>query len=154
MLYLDARPSRTYPTLELRVADVCGDLDDAVLVTALSRALVATEAEREPGAVPPWREDLLRAASWRASRHGLSGRLVDPRRLALVPAREAIGALVDHTRAALDATGDLALVEDQVERLLARGNGATQQRRSYERSGSLVDVVSDAVARTEAGWTA
>lgn len=153
MLYLDARPSRTYPTLELRVADVCGDLEDAVLVTALARALVATEAERAPGTAPSWREELQRAASWRASRYGLSERLVDPRQSALVPAREAITSLLHHTRDALDAAGDLALVEDQVERLLARGNGATQQRRTYERTGRLLDVVADAVDRTEAGWT-
>ena len=48
MLYLDARPSQTYPTLELRVADVCSDLEDAVLVTALARGQVATEAGRSP----------------------------------------------------------------------------------------------------------
>jgi carboxylate-amine ligase len=154
MLYLDARPSRSFPTLELRVADVCGDVEDAVLVTALCRALVATEADHAADGGPPeWRDDLLRAAGWRASRYGVSERLVDPRRLSLVPAREAIGALLDHTRHALDAAGDTALVEDQVERLLARGNGATQQRRTFERTGNLADVVSDAVVRTEASWS-
>ncbi len=153
MLYLDARPSRSYPTLELRVTDVCGDVDDAVLVTALSRALVTTEAGRAGGPPPEWRDDLLRAAGWRASRYGVSDRLVDPLRLSLVPAREAIGSLLDHARDALDAAGDTALVEDQVERLLARGNGATQQRRTFERTGSLADVVFDAVVRTEASWS-
>ena len=152
MLYLDARLSQTFPTLELRVADVCSDLEDAVLVTALARGLVATEAGRAPAPDPEWRDDLLRAAGWRASRYGLSGKLVDPRRLELVPARDAVATLVDHTRAALDGTGDLALVEDQVERLLARGNGATQQRRTFERTGSLAQVVADAVDRTEASW--
>ena len=153
MLYLDARPSQTYPTLELRVADVCSDLEDAVLVTALARGLVATGAGHAPDPDPEWRDDLLRAATWRASRYGVAGQLVDPLRLALVPARDAVAALVDHTREALDAAGDTALVEDQVERLLARGNGATQQRRSFERTGSLADVVADAVARTEASWS-
>ena len=121
-------------------------------VNALSPGLVATDADRTTGTRPEWRDDLLRAAAWRASRHGLSGRLVDPGTLALVPAREAIGSLLDHTRAALDDVGDAELVEDLVERLLARGNGATQQRRTYERRGSLADVVADAVARTEASW--
>jgi carboxylate-amine ligase len=153
MLYLDARPSRSFPTLELRVADVCGDVEDAVLVAALCRALVATEAERPDGPPRQWRDDLLRAAAWRASRYGLSDRLVDPLRMSLVPAREAIASLLDHTRDALEAAGDAALVEDQVERLLARGNGATQQRRTFERTGSMADVVADAVARTEASWS-
>ena len=152
MLYLDARPSRTYPTLEVRVADVCGDLEDAVLLAALCRGLVETEAGRPAGPVPEWRADLLRAASWRASRHGLASRLVDPRELRLVPARQALATLLDHIRDALDAAGDLSLVEDQVERLLSRGNGATQQRRTYERTGQLADVVTEALGRTEAGW--
>lgn len=151
MLYLDARPSSTYPTLELRVADVCGDLEDAVLVTALARGLVTTAAAGG-GRDPRWRADLLRGAAWRASRHGLSGRLVHPDEMALVPAREAVAALVDHTRDALEAAGDAALVDDGVERLLARGNGATQQRRAFERTGELAEVVAEAVARTEASW--
>ncbi|MER6938419.1 glutamate--cysteine ligase, partial [Nocardioides sp. NPDC000441] len=44
MAYFDARPSRNYPTLEIRVADVCLDPRDAVLVAALARALVETGA--------------------------------------------------------------------------------------------------------------
>jgi len=154
MLYLDARPSRSFPTLEVRVTDVCGDVEDAVLVAALCRALVATEADRDPGPAAGWREELLRAASWRAARYGLSDRLVDPAAQSLVPAREAVTSLVDHTRDALEATGDAGLVEDQVERLLSRGNGATQQRRTFERTGRLVDVVAEAVERTEACWRA
>ncbi len=150
MLYLDARPSSTYPTLELRVADVCGDVDDAVLVTALARALVTTEATYGVGRDPRWRADLLRGAAWRASRHGLAGQLVDPRSMELVPARAALTALVEHTREALEDAGDTDRVDDGVERLLSRGNGATQQRRTFERTGDLAAVVADAVQRTEA----
>ena len=150
MVYFDARLSQDYPTVEIRVADVCADVEDAVLVTALARALVATEADGDR--IHGWRGDLLRAASWRASRFGLADRLVSPTGFCLVPAREAVASLVDHTRPALEAAGDLALAEDQVERLLARGNGAMQQRRAYESSGSLAGVVEDAVRRTEASW--
>ncbi|GIJ28472.1 hypothetical protein Vqi01_36340 [Micromonospora qiuiae] len=37
-----ARLSAKYPTVELRIGDVCPTVDDAVLVAALVRALVAT----------------------------------------------------------------------------------------------------------------
>ena len=41
-IYWDARPSVRYETLEVRVADVCTSLDDAVLLAGLTGALVRT----------------------------------------------------------------------------------------------------------------
>ncbi len=42
MLYFDARLSQRFPTVEIRVADVCLDVETAELVPGLSRALVET----------------------------------------------------------------------------------------------------------------
>lgn len=152
MIYFDARLSRNYPTLEFRIADVCTDPEDAILICALARALVSSVADgADP--LPGWRSDLLRAASWRASRSGLAGPLVDPSTMELAAPRQVISALVDHVRPALDAAGDLALVEDLVERLLARGGGATRQRRVFEKEGELEAVVDDLRRRTEESWT-
>ena len=156
MLYFDARLSANFPTLEVRVADVCTDLDDAVLVAALTRALVTTVAE---GVADPaegsldhdgrWRSEFLRAATWRASRYGLSNRLVHPATMQLTPAREVLAYLVDLLRPALDQGGDLKLIQDLTERLLSRGGGATCQRRVFETEGSLEAVVADLVRRTK-----
>lgn len=44
MVYLDARLSDSYPTVEVRVADVCLDPSDTVVVAGLVRALVDTAA--------------------------------------------------------------------------------------------------------------
>ncbi len=44
MLYFDARLAADYPTVEIRVADACTEVDDAMLVAALCRALVETVA--------------------------------------------------------------------------------------------------------------
>ena len=47
MVYFDARLSEHYPTVEINgVCDVCLYADDAVLIAALARALVETEARR------------------------------------------------------------------------------------------------------------
>ena len=145
MVYLDARLSPRYPTVEVRVADVCTDIEDAVLVTALARALVATAATTD---TPPWRGDLLRAATWRAARDGTAGQLVHPLRRELAPARQVLEAVQQHARDALDEAGDTEHVADLVERVLARGNGAVRQRRTWERSGDLAAVVRDLVDRT------
>jgi carboxylate-amine ligase len=147
MLYYDARLSATYPTVEIRVADTCTDVEDAVLAAALTRALVETLAQRnEPEEVP--RSDLLRAAWWRAARYGLTGDLVHPVRWDLVPAGEALRVLADEVGPALETAGDTALVEDGLARLAIVGTGARRQRQAFERTGDLRSVVADLVART------
>jgi glutamate---cysteine ligase / carboxylate-amine ligase len=153
MVYFDARLSRNFPTLEIRVADVCTEPEDAILFAALGRALVTTAATSSESVRPPgWRSDLLRAASWRASRYGLAAQLVDPATLELAPARDVVESLVRHVRPALEDADDLSLVVDLVERLLARGGGATRQRRAFETEGSLEAVVADLRSRTEESW--
>jgi carboxylate-amine ligase len=146
MLYFDARLSEAYPTVEIRVADTCTDVEDALLVVALVRALVETLAvQGEPAAV---RSDLLRAAGWRASRYGVSGDLVHPLTWDVVPATVALRVLVEHVGPALDRAGDTGRVESGLARLSATGNGARRQRAAYERTGDLRGVVDDLVGRT------
>jgi glutamate---cysteine ligase / carboxylate-amine ligase len=149
MVYFDARLSPDYPTVEIRVCDVCTDPDDAVLLAALGRALVETAARGQAGASKAWRSDLLRAASWRASRYGIAGRLVDPRTMELADAREVVGSLVAQCAPALAEAGDLELVQHLTERLFAQGGGATRQRRTFEETRSLGAVVADLCTRTE-----
>jgi carboxylate-amine ligase len=147
MIYFDARLSARYPTVEVRVADVQPEAADTVMFAALVRALVDTAAEA-PTDLPLRRVELLRGASWRAARSGLSGGLVDLVRGTAVPALEMVERLLAHVRPALLANGDLATVESSVQRLVSRGTGADLQRASHHRRGRLSDVVSDAVERT------
>ncbi|MDQ1744203.1 MAG: glutamate---cysteine ligase / carboxylate-amine ligase, partial [Pseudonocardiales bacterium] len=150
MVYFDARLSARYPTVEIRVADVCTDVRDAVLLAALARALVDTAAERwrsgEPAA--PTSVTLLRAASWRAARSGLSGDLVDPRTGKPVPAWQLVHELVELLGPALRRCGDEQLVAAGLARLRAHGTGADRQRNSFAARASLTDVVADAAVRT------
>ena len=153
MLYFDARLAESYPTVEIRVADVCTDIDDALLVAVVARALVTTAATAPPTSdLPPWRADLLHVASWRAARFGLAADLVHPVEQRLVHPRAVFEAMVQHSRAALEETGDLDFATDAFERLVARGNGATRQRRVHESRGDLRAVVEDLADRTEASW--
>ena len=153
MVYFDVRLSETYPTVEVRVADVCTEVEDAALVAALTRALVTTSAAGT-NASTAWRGDLLRVAAWRASRHGLSGQLVHPETFALAPVRDVLNALVEYVGDSLDDAGDREFVLDAFEHLLARGNGASRQRSVYEATGGdLQAVVKDLSERTAASWT-
>ena len=149
MIYFDARLSARYPTVEIRVADVCCDVDDAVLIAVLCRALVETAAAawRAGEPAPQLRPELLKAATWRAARYGLGGSLFDPLRRATVPAFELLDSLVDRLEPALQLGGDLDLARAGVDRLRHHVSGAAAQREAL-RGGSLHDVVVDAVRRT------
>jgi len=143
MAYYDVRPSRRYPTLEIRVADVCLDPRDAVVVAALCRALVDTAAERWRDGRPP--EDasiaVLRLATWQASRHGIAGELLDPLRHRPRPAREVVDSLVAHVRPALETNGDARRTEEGLDRIFARGTGAARQRQALAEAGGLDQAV-------------
>ncbi|MFF9168059.1 MULTISPECIES: glutamate--cysteine ligase [unclassified Streptomyces] len=152
MVYFDARLSERYPTVEVRVADVCLHADTAVLLAALVRGLVETAARewregREPAAHSV---SLLRLAAWRAARSGLDGDLLHPLTLRPAPAEEIVEALVTHVEEALAGYGDLETVRESCARLLREGNGARIQRALLERTGSLRDVVAECVRHTQA----
>jgi carboxylate-amine ligase len=152
-LYWDVRPSARWPTLEFRLADVCTDLDAAVLHAALARSLVrvlAGRAERgEPFDGP--RPELLRAARWRAARDGLGGELFDPVRGEPVPARDAVGTLVAELADDLRAHGEEDDVAALLDRLWERGTSAARQRATWARTGDPRAVAAEVVRDGAAG---
>ena len=150
MIYFDARLSRRYPTVEIRVADVCIDLEDTLLVAALCRALVETAAAETARGdpVPQMPTSLLRLAVWRAGHDGVGGVLLDPLSGRPRPWIEVMRDLVSHVRDSLEGLGDIERVEVGIDRLARVGSGATAQRRTFSKTGQLVDVVIEAVRRT------
>ena len=150
MVYFDARLSQRYPTLEIRIADVCLRADDAVLIAALARALVETEARRwRQGTAPLHRRgELLRLAAWRASRSGLSDVLLSPLTGLPGQAADIVDTLLGHVSGALAEAGDTAPVRELLAALLARGNGAAFQRNAYQQTQDLPQVVQSAAVAT------
>lgn len=148
MVYFDARLSARYPTVEVRVADVCLDPADAVLLAVLIRGLADTAVAGEPEPAPQPRAEQVRVAAWRAARSGLTGDLVHPLSIRPVPAATAVDALVRHVAPALERTGDLPWVREQVGTLLGRGNGAQQQWAWRHEGADSGEVVRRAVRRT------
>jgi glutamate---cysteine ligase / carboxylate-amine ligase len=150
MVYFDARLSEHYPTLEVRVADVCLHAADAVLVAALVRALVETEARnwRAGQPAPNQRVELLRLAAWRASRSGLDGVLLDPVTFRPQSAANVANSLLDHVYDALSDAGDADAVAELLAAVLERGNGAAFQRGAYHKTRDMRSVVTGAAALT------
>jgi carboxylate-amine ligase len=151
-IYFDARLSATYPTVEIRVPDVCTDPAHAVAVAAIARALVETGArdwaEGKPSPAVP--AEMLRLASWRASRYGIEDDLIFPELNRPRPAEECVIALLEHIGLALTETGDRTVVEGTIREILANGTGASRQRTVMNSAGNFRKVMLDAAKRTTA----
>jgi glutamate---cysteine ligase / carboxylate-amine ligase len=152
-IYWYARLSPTYPTVEIRVGDVCTDLDDTVLVTALVRAAVTTAiTDIHAGfPAPRPRDCVLNGAHWRSARYGLNGDLTDLRLGRARPAWELVDEFFATISPALLESGDLELVLDGLSRLRDRGDGATRQRTIHRATGDVRAVLTALAAWTRAG---
>ena len=86
-LWWDIRPSARFPTLEMRITDVCTRLDDAIAIAAIFRCLLRM-LYRLRRRNQRWRiypRMLVDENRWRAQRYGLDAGLVDFGRGAVVP---------------------------------------------------------------------
>ncbi|WP_127355373.1 carboxylate-amine ligase [Actinacidiphila soli] len=135
-LYWQARLSKRYPTIEIRATDVQLCADDAVMLAGLIRALVDAALRSDRAGEPLLRvqPEMLHAAAWHAARHGLGGHLIAPHGAGM-PAREAVGLLLDHLTPPLTATGDTQQVTAFLQRLLRDGTGAARQRQALHHAG-------------------
>ena len=148
MIYWDMRPSKNFPTIEVRVSDVPATVDETVLYATVVRALVMTALADGPTATArAVSSDDVRLAKWRAARDGLTGNCPDLLSGSMVPTRVAVDRMLAHIGPALDCLGERAAVEDSLNSLFRHGNGAMQQREVFERCGALA-VVEHAAART------
>ena len=72
-LWWDARPSASYPTIELRICDICPRLEDALCIAALYacliRHLLRQDANKSLLTGPP--TELIAENRWLASRYGV-----------------------------------------------------------------------------------
>jgi carboxylate-amine ligase len=147
MVYWFARRSRSYPTVEIRVADVSPTVDGAVLVAALTRGLVA-RALRDVRAelpVPAASDPVLRAAHWRAARDGLDGHGIDVVTGRPVPAWELVERLHSRIEPELRRFGDDREVQALLDGLRTHGTPADRQRAAHARRGNPADVVDELI---------
>lgn len=78
-LWWDIRPSSRYPTLEMRISDVCTRLDDAMTVAALYQCLLGFlyRLRRNNQRWRVYSPGIIEENVWRAQRYGTGGSLVD-----------------------------------------------------------------------------
>jgi glutamate---cysteine ligase / carboxylate-amine ligase len=88
-IWWDIRPSDRYPTLEMRITDVCTRAEDAVAIAALYVSILAHLARNRRNNLA-WREHplfLLNENRWRAMRYGTGAVSISARRVAALGGR-------------------------------------------------------------------
>jgi len=145
-LWWAIRPALRYPTLELRICDVCTRVEDTVAVASLYRCLVS-HMLRHPDAAPRWTpftRRLIDENRWRAKRYGLDAQFLTLDGEPPVACRSVVRALVDEV--AEDAARlhcEPAL--GRIRRLLDEGTSAHVQIKLFERRRAQGDTVTQAM---------
>ncbi|WP_182178108.1 carboxylate-amine ligase [Methylobacterium radiotolerans] len=159
-LWWHVRASVKYPTLELRIADSCARLDDALCIAALFRCFVrrvVRDRRLNAGLTAASRGFVLENL-WRAECDGVRATLIDEARVRAVPVAAAVEALLADIAEDADALGCGAACA-HASRIVAEGTSADRQmavfaaaRRSGARErAALSAVVDHLAAETAAG---
>lgn len=148
-LWWDVRPHHNFGTVEIRMCDMPGHLDDVLSLAALIQCLVkALSDEIDNGA---YQHDchpvLVRQNKWRAARYGVHAQLVDDVSYEVRSVPRIVDALVDRLAAAADELGCTEPLERC--RVMAAGpSWADRQRSLAEKTGGLPAMVREMVSQS------
>ena len=158
-IWWDLRPSARFPTLEMRITDVCPLIEDAIAIAALYQCILRLlyrlrRQNQRWRHYPPF---LIRENRWRAQRYGIEEGMVDFGRGAMVPFSnliEELFELVAEDAAFFGCAPEVA----HARTILQRGTSADRQLKRYAKVKSeggserdaLVAVVDELVAETAA----
>jgi carboxylate-amine ligase len=146
MLWWDIRPSARFPTLEMRIADVCTRLEDAACVAAIFlcvvRMLVRLRSNNQR-----WRayaRMLVDENRWRAQRYGIDEGLVDFGKGRIVAFPDLLEELIDMIR---DDGEELGCLDEvlHAREIVAHGTSAHRQLADYHRTIEAGRTAEDAL---------
>ncbi len=152
------RPSSKFPTVELRIADSCTHIEDALCLAAIFRCLVrcvVRQPELNARIDAMWRH-VIDENRWRAQRFGVDGSFIDIEHTRLVEIPQAVEELLETIR--IDAQElDCVREVEHARDILKRGTSADQQLAIYKdvrdnggsRDDALNAVVDWLLANTE-----
>jgi glutamate---cysteine ligase / carboxylate-amine ligase len=156
-LWWDVRPSARFPTLEMRLVDVCTRIDDAAAVAALF-ACILRMLYRLKKANQRWRQYasmLIEENRWRAQRYGLDEGLVDFGKGEIVACAKLLEEIVELVAEDADALGCTREIA-HLRAIMKDGTSAHRQLATYtmalsrgaSRADALVEVVDMLIAET------
>jgi len=127
-LWWDLRPSVRFPTLEMRITDMCSYWRDGIVIAAIYRSLLHMlwRLKRENQRWRRYNAMLIRENRWRAQRYGFDEGLVDFGKGAIIPYADLLEEIIALTAEDAEALGCTQWVEGARD-ILARGTSAHRQ---------------------------
>ena len=132
MLWWDVRPSHRFPTIEMRITDVCTRLDDAAAIAALFVCIVRMlyRLRRDNQRWRTYAPMLINENRWRAQRYGLDEGLVDFGKGEIVPCADLFEELIALTREDAEALGCVDEL-NHIREIVKGGTGAHRQLEAF-----------------------
>ncbi len=151
-IWWDIRLHPFFDTIEFRVCDLPMRVDETIALAALMQALVSKlhKLLKQNLSWRNYRRRLLDENRWRASRHGLDGKLIDFGKQTEVGTRQLILELLELVDQEIDEFGSRKEIAT-IHEILKHGTGADRQLAVWKKTGDLKDVVDLIVAETTAG---
>jgi carboxylate-amine ligase len=132
-VWWDIRPSARYPTLEMRVCDICTRWVDAIAIASLYRCVLHMlyRLRRENQRWRRYLNMLVAENMWRAQRYGVQGSLMDFGKSELVDFTDLVDEMVEAVRPDAEILGCVDEVE-HVRVIAQQGTSSRRQVRVYE----------------------
>jgi carboxylate-amine ligase len=132
-IWWDIRPSARFPTLEMRIPDLCTRFEDALCIAAIYRCWLRMlyRLRRDNQRWRRYSAMLISENRWRAQRYGFEKGLVDFGRGEVVPYKDLVDDYLALIREDAEHFGCVAEVE-HARQILARGTSAHWQIRAYD----------------------
>ncbi|HCV43494.1 MAG TPA: carboxylate-amine ligase [Bacteroidetes bacterium] len=151
-IWWDMRPHPFFGTLEFRICDIPMRADETIALAALMQAVVVKlyRLYASNMGFRLYRRALIMENKWRASRYGITGKLIDFGKQIELPAPDLIRELLHFVDDVVDELDSREEV-NYVHKILDMGTGADRQLRVYERTNDFNAVVDYIIEETKVG---
>lgn len=141
-LWWDIRPSPRFGTFEIRICDGVATLSETAAIIAFVHLLAHWFSENSDWMTSLSRTDhwILRENKWRAIRHGLEAEIItNP----LNPSKYLRNDIIEWTNKLKPYAKKLGYENylEDILKICRHGNSSDRQRRIFEKTGSLIEVV-------------
>ena len=132
-IWWDVRPSARFPTLEMRICDICTDIADTIAVAAIYACLLRMlwRLKRDNVVWRRYKTFLINENRWRAMRYGTDQGLIDFGKVALVPYAELIEEILEFIRPDAEHLNCVAEI-DRARKIIRDGTSAHHQLKQFD----------------------